>query len=99
MLEVRKDIQPLKTAWSILHSELNTHVLPTREGDSKGRKTNRDKDDRISPFLYCLQKTSQFCGLLKTRVEIIKVLMKQSSEKLLSEMSISIARKWVNFYI
>ena len=35
-LDSRKDIQPVNSAWSILHSEFKAHVLPPLEGNNKG---------------------------------------------------------------
>ena len=37
-LDDRKDIQFVKSAWSILHSELKARALPPLEGNNKGRK-------------------------------------------------------------
>ena len=37
-LDGRKDIQSGKSAWSVLHSELKTRVLPLLEGNNKGPK-------------------------------------------------------------
>ena len=36
----RKDIQFVKSAWSISSSELKAHVLPNLEENNKRRKTN-----------------------------------------------------------
>ena len=37
----KKDIQSVKSAWSILHSELKAHVLPPLEENNKGRKRKK----------------------------------------------------------
>ena len=39
-LHSEMDIQSVKLAWSILHSEFKAHVLPPPEGNDKGCKMN-----------------------------------------------------------
>ena len=37
-LDGRKDIQSVKSVWSILHSELKAHIVPLLEGNDEGCK-------------------------------------------------------------
>ena len=39
MLDIRKDIQSIKSAWSVLHAELKAGDLTPLYGHNRGRKT------------------------------------------------------------
>ena len=51
MLDGKKDIQPVKSDWSISHSELKLYVLPSLEGNDKGCKANSNTQRRQSGFI------------------------------------------------
>ena len=44
MLDVRKDIKPVKSGWSILHEG---HILLPLEGKNKGHETNTETNTHI----------------------------------------------------
>lgn len=39
-LDRRKQIQSVKSDWSILQSEVKAHILSPKDGNNKGRKTD-----------------------------------------------------------
>ena len=56
-LDGRKAIQFMKAAWSILHSELNTNVLPLLEKNNRGPKamTGRKRSTTMMDFKISCQ--------------------------------------------
>ena len=54
----RKDIQSVKSAWSILHSDFKANVLPSLEGSNKRHKTNTHTDTHRHTHTHILKHAS-----------------------------------------